>query len=303
LDPQRQAEHDIESARRRSFIRDVLHLMRGVPNELLPFEAVKSLRPHGEHYLGVQTIPVEQIIGSVDRYRDFDQTFLPKTDHLMDRWVNIRRLRLQGRELPPIQVYKVGETYFVKDGNHRVSVANADGQKFIDAEVIELDVAVPPEPGDDLRALIIKGEYAKFLEHTFLNQVRPDHYEIVFSTPGRYDVLIDHIRTRRYYLGLKYQRDVSWEEAVGSWYDRLYRRMVDEMRAAGALEHFPGRTEADLYLWMMDHRYFLSQRYGSDVGSKVAATDFTRQYSPPWWQRAAARAAGWLTARLERVKL
>jgi hypothetical protein len=294
MDATNRAEHDAEVARRRSFVRGMLNLLRREPNELLPFEAVKALKPHGEHYLGLQAIPVEKIIGSLDRYRDFDQAFLPRSDHLADRWVNIRRLRLEGKELPPIQVYKVGETYFVKDGNHRVSVAHADNQKFIDAEVIELDVVVPPEAGDDMRTLIIKGEYAAFLEHTNLEGVRPNHYPIVFTTPGRYDVLIEHIRTRRYYLGLREGHEVDWFEAVGSWYDRLYRRMVDEMRDAHALDAFPGRTEADLYLWMMDHRYFLTQKYGEDVGSKIAATDFTRHYRTPPLGRLKARLGSFL---------
>lgn len=302
MDPAQQAERDVESAMRRAFVRGVLSVLRREPNELLPFEAVKRLRPHSEHYRGVTPIPVAQIIGSVDRYRDFDQTFLPKTEHLVDRWVNIRRLRIEGRELPPVQVYQVGDTYFVKDGNHRVSVAHADGQRFIDAEVIELDVTVPPEAGDDLRDLIVKGEYAAFLDATRLHEVRPGHWPIWFTTLGRYDILIDHIRTRQYYLGLRAQREVAWEEAVGSWYDRLYGRMVEEISAAGALRSFPGRTEADLYLWMMDHRYFLTRQYGQDPGSRTTVNDFTRHHRPPLWRRVVARLLARLAALRPRAR-
>jgi Domain of unknown function (DUF4032) len=298
-----QAERDAEHAMRRAFIHDILHVLRGEPNELLPFEAVKTLRPRGEHYKGMQTIPLENIIGSVDRYRDFDETFLPKTEHLVDRWVNIKRLKLEGKELPAIQVYKVGETYFVKDGNHRVSVAQAEGQKYIDAEVIELDVAVPPVPGDELKDLIIKGEYAWFLEQTNLETVRPDHYSILFSTPGRYDILLEHIHTRQYYLGEHFQRPVPMEEAVGSWYDRLYQRMVDEIRAMNALRSFPGRLEADLYLWMMDHRYYLTEQYGHDVGSKITVVDFTKHHRPPWHSRFLKRLSTWWNRTTERVRV
>lgn len=285
MDPGQQAERDVESAMRKAFVRGVLSVLRREPNELLPFDAVRRLRPHAEHYRGVRAIPVDQIIGSVDRYREFDQTFLPKTDHLVDRWVNIRRLRIEGRELPPVQVYQVGDTYFVKDGNHRVSVAHSEGQHFIDAEIIELDVTVPPEAGDGLRDLILKGEYAAFLDLTRLGQARPGHAPILFTTLGRYEILIDHIRTRQYYLGLKFQREVTWEESVGSWYDRLYGRMIEEVHGSGALAKFPGRTEADLYLWMMDHRYFLTRQYGHDPGSRAAVTDFTRHHRTAWWRR------------------
>ncbi len=287
-----QAEFDLKSAMRRSWLGDLLAWMRGEDNDLLPFEAVKHLRPHGERYLGLQVIAVEKIIGSVDRYRDFDEAFFPRSDHLKDRWTNIRRLKLEGRELPPIQVYKVGETYFVKDGNHRVSVGHMEGQKFIDAEVIELDVTVPPEKGDAVKDLIIKGEYASFLNTTKLSDLRPDHYEIMFSTPGRYDILLDHISKRQYFLGINHQRDVAFEEAVISWYDRLYKRMVDEMRSARALAAFPGRTEGDLYLFMMDHRYNLTQEYGQDVGSKVAAESFVKHHRPPWHRRFLTRLIG-----------
>ena len=297
------AERDAETAMRRAFIHDVLHFLRGESNELLPFDAVKNLRPHGEHYLGMQAIEVDNIIGSVDRYRDFDETFLPKTDHLVDRWVNIKRLKLQGQELPAIQVYKVGDTYFVKDGNHRVSVAQAEGQKYIDAEVIELDVTIPPEPGDSIKDFIIKGEYATFLEKTKLETIRPGHEEILFTTPGRYDILLEHIEVRRYFLGENLKRDISYEEAVASWYDRLYKRMVDEIRAAGALSKFPGRTAADLYLWMMDHRYYLTEEYGQDVGSKVAAESFTRHHKPPFWERWVAKLQLWWKATTERVRI
>jgi hypothetical protein len=288
-----QADADLKTAMRRVWVHDFLAWLRGEDNDLLPFEAVKHLNPTGEHYLGIQTIPVSAIIGSVDRYRDFDEAFFPRSDHLKERWSNIRRLRLEGRELPAIQVYKVGDTYFVKDGNHRVSVAHLDGQKFIDAEVIELDVTVPPEKGDDIKDFIIKGEYARFLENTRLDQVRPDHEEIFFSTPGRYDILLDHIQKRQYYLGLNLKRDIPYEEAVSSWYDRIYTHMVGEMRSAKALESFPGRTEADLYLWMMDHRYNLTQDYGHDVGSRVATQSFIKQYKPPWHKRFLSKILGW----------
>jgi uncharacterized ParB-like nuclease family protein len=274
------ARHDAERARSRAFWHQVFADLRGMPNELIPFSVVRDLHPTSERYGGTQAIPISQIVGSVDRYRDFDHFFLPRLQHTMDRWIGIRRAGLEGKELPPIQVYKVGDIYFVKDGHHRVSVARQAGQKYIDAEIIELTVPVGLDPEDSLKDLIIKGEYARFLEQTHLHAVRPEHYEILFTVPGRYDVLLDHIKTRQYYLGLKFEREVPWEEAVGSWYDRLYKRVVDETREHKVLDKFPGRTEADLYLWIMDHRYYLTKQYGEDVGSEKAAVDFGKHFSP-----------------------
>ncbi len=293
---EQKARRDAERARGRAFWSRISHSLRGLPNDLLPFSVVRNLRPSSEHYGGVRPIPLDHIVGSVDRYRDFDHYFLPRVGHTLDRWIGIRQAGLAGKELPPISVYKVGDVYFVKDGHHRVSVARNAGQSFIDAEIIEMSVTVPPNSTDTLKEVIIKGEYAEFLEQTNLNRVRPDHYAILFTVTGRYDVLLEHITTHQYYLGLKHQGEVSWEDAVGSWYDTLYKSVVDQARRHNVLRRFPGRTEADLYLWIMDHRYYLSQRFGRDVGPERAATDFSERHAGTStqraWQRALTRLRG-----------
>lgn len=298
-----QAKHEVERARFASDIRDMVAVLRRQPNELLPFDWVRHLSPEGEHTLGLQTIEVDHIIGSVDRYREFDRHYLPKEKHLDERWVGVRSAQLQGKELPPIQVYKVGELYFVKDGNHRVSVARRQGQKYIDAYVIELNVTVPPDEGDTLKDLIIKGEYAQFLKTTGLDRVVPGHRPILFTTPGRYEKLLEHIRTRQYFLDRKPGRGgkppITWEEAVESWYCRLYLRIVENLDLHDVMYRFPGRTEADLYLWVMDHRYFLTEKYGHDVGSEEATVDFREHYAPPVYKRLGQRMKLLLRGRLD----
>ena len=284
-----QARGEVERARLTADVHDLLNVLRRTPNELLPFEWVRHLHPDAEYQRGTQAIPTDQIVGSVDRYKEFDRYYLPKEPHLDERWIGVRSAQLQGKELPPIQVYKVGELYFVKDGNHRVSVARRQGQAYIDAQVIELHVTVPPEAGDTLKDLIIKGEYADFLRATHLETLMPGHHEILFTTPGRYDKLAEHIRTRKYYLDHKHSRDTPFDEVVCSWYTRLYARIVEQIRTHDVLRRFPGRTEADLYLWIMDHRYFLSERYGFDVGSEVAALDFSKHVAPPGYKRTLQR--------------
>ncbi|RIH88400.1 hypothetical protein Mlute_00661 [Meiothermus luteus] len=278
MDLERQAQFEAEALSRRVLLHDILRRLQGKPNDLLPYSLVSALRPRGEAYKGLQTIEVDKIIGSVDRYGDFDAEFLPKEPHTLDRWARLRQAQLQGVEFPPIEVYKVGEAYFVKDGNHRTALAKALGQRYIDAYVIELDVPVELDPKDTPRDVILKGEYAQFLEKTRLSQLRPGHEPILFSKPGRYfskpgryDVLLDHIRTHQYFMGLDQKRSVSWEEAVTDWYDNLYLPTVLQIRENGVLRDFPGRTEADLYLWISDHRYFLSQALGHDIGPAEAA--------------------------------
>lgn len=294
---ERQAQLEAEALSRRVLIHDILRRLRGESNDLLPYSAVTELRPKGESYKGLQTIEVDKIIGTVDRYGDFDAEFMPKEPYTLDRWTKLRHAQLEGTEFPPIDVYKVGDIYFVKDGNHRTALAKAQGQHFIDAYVIELDVPVDLDPDDTLKDVILKGEYAQFLEQTRLPQLRPNHEPILFSKAGRYDVLLDHIRTHQYFMGLNQKRSIGWEEAVGDWYDHLYLPTVLEIRENGVMKNFPGRTEADLYLWISDHRYFLSQALGHDVGPEEATLSARRQAQ----KGPLSRLVEWVASRLFRL--
>jgi hypothetical protein len=235
---EQRAQLEAEALSRRVLIQGLLRRLRGQPNQLLPYSAVLELRPKSESYKGLQTIEVDKIIGSVDRYGDFDAGFMPKEPFALERWIKLRRPQLEGIEFPPIHVYKVGEAYFVKDGNHRTALAKAQGQHFIDAYVIELEVPVELSPSDTVKDVILKGEYAAFLERTRLPQLRPNHEPILFSRPGRYDVLLEHIHTHQYFMGLEQKRSISWEEAVADWYDRLYLPTVLEIRENGVLYPF-----------------------------------------------------------------
>jgi hypothetical protein len=271
------ARRDAERIRYRAFWNQVLSKLRGVPNDLLAFEDIKRLYPTSESYAGVQSIAIEQIVGSVDRYKDFDHYFLPKVGLPLDRWVRVREAKIEGIELPAISAYKVGDIYFVKDGHHRVSVARDEGQN---------KVPIKLQPGDSMKDLIIRSENARFLDITKLAVLRPDYEPIRFSVTGRYDLLLEHIRTHQYFLGSQYHREFGWEEAVMSWYDTIYMPMIQEIREHRVLRRFPGRTEADLYLWVMDHRHFLRQELGKDLGTEGATQDYLEHYSPPWFIRA-----------------
>jgi hypothetical protein len=278
------ARRDAERVRQRAFWHQISFTLRGTKSELMPFEAVKHLRPLAESYAGVEAIPVRQIIGSVDRYRDFDHYFLPRYDLPIERWIRVRRANLDGIELQAIQVYKVGELYFVKDGHHRVSVAREIGQAYIDAEIIELKVSIPPNAADSIKDMIIKGEYATFLEWTGLSKLKPDHRSILFTVTGRYDVLMDHIRTHQYFLGETYHREFGWHEAVASWYDTQYLPIVRAIQQHQVLKRFPGRREADLYIWIIDHQHFLQQA-GMTLSTEDAARDYSKRFAPNPWQR------------------
>jgi hypothetical protein len=212
----------------------------------------EKLHLGGPVFRGVQAVPLDKIVGSVDRYRDFDRMFLPTQSHTSERWRKISRARYQDISLPPVLLFKVGEVYFVVDGNHRVSVAREAGQEYIDAEVREVISRVPVTAdvgADDLECL---EERVQFLERTQLDRLHPEAV-IKPTIVGGYDRLIEHIAVHCYFMGIDQGRSPSEEEAVNDWYDTLYRPVVEVVRETGVLDEFPGRTETDLYLWIMDH--------------------------------------------------
>src|SRR3712207_1308169 len=142
-----QVDADFTRARHRAFLRRVTaHFLRGDPSPTSPlsFEEVrKALGISNKVRIGRRVVPVERIVGSVGRTRDFDRAFLPTRASVALKWKRIDRAFHRGQELPPVMLYKVGEAYFVEDGNHRVSVAHYQGVEWIDAEVVELRSSIP----------------------------------------------------------------------------------------------------------------------------------------------------------------
>jgi len=270
---------DFNRARRKAFFSQLLSLLGRSNNALLPFEEVRSrLNVRQQHYLGSQTVPLANIVGSEGRYSDFNREFAPRHDATKFRWMSVDRAHYEDVPLPAIELYKIGDVFFVKDGNHRVSVARQQGQQDIDAVVTELVVDVPLRPDLSMRDLLLKEEYSDFLAWTGLSDLRPDQW-IEFSEPGGYLDLVRHINAHRYFLDLERDAPVSREEAVCSWYDNVYLPVVEVLRAQNTLRAFPSRTEADLYRWIMDHRWYLRERNdGADPGPLVAAADYARLF-------------------------
>jgi hypothetical protein len=153
----------------------------------------------------------------------------------------------EGGELPPIDVYKLGDSYYVIDGHHRVSVARQLGWDTIKARVVEVKTRAPLGPNVDGEALLRAAEYANFLEATQLDRVRPEA-RVRCSRLGRYDEIFEHILGHRYFLGLEQGREVPIPDAAASWYDNVYLPIVDVIRKHGVAELHPGWTEADVYV-------------------------------------------------------
>lgn len=272
-----QVHADFTRARSRAFLHDLWALLAGTRNSLLSYDEVKEkLHIGGPIYRGIRTVEVAKIVGSVNRYRDFDHAFLPARNSIADRWQRVDRAFYEEVSLPPVVLYKVGDIYFVVDGHHRVSVAKEQGQEFIDAEVRECKVKVPVGP--DLRPedLEILGAKLEFLERTGLDRLRPG-VQIDLTVPDGYDRILEHIAVHRYFMGLEQQRDISEEEAVAHWYDTVYVPIVTVIRARGVLEEFPGRTEGDLYLWVLDRQQFLHDHGKDLLPPEAAAEDYLQR--------------------------
>lgn len=273
------AQADFSAARAKALFRELAALVTGRDNKLLAFETVREkLRVGGPIYRGVQAVRLDQIVGSVNRYRDFDRAFLPTQAHTADRWRKISRAWYDEVSLPPVLLYKVGGIYFVVDGNHRVSVAREQGQEYIDAEVRECEVKVPVTPNlgpDDLEEL---GAKVEFLERTRLDDLRPAA-DITVTILGGYARMLEHVAVHRYFMGLDFRRDVAEAEAVEHWYDTVYSPVTRVIRASAVMQAFPNRTEADFYLWVLDHRHYLvSQGKANLVEPGQVAEEFVRLY-------------------------
>ncbi|MCA9917306.1 MAG: universal stress protein [Anaerolineales bacterium] len=273
------ALEDFHQARRQAAMQQLLALFTGQQTELLSYDDIRQkLKVTNVRERGLQDIPVEKIVGSVGRYNDFTRSFLPVTDSA-ERWARVKAATSDLVGLPPIEVYQLGDAYFVIDGNHRVSIARQLAAPTISAYVTEVKTRVPFTADDDPNEIICKSRYAEFLERTNLDKLRPD-VNLLMTFCAHYSLLLDHIDAHRYYMGLDFQRDVSYEEAVAHWYDTVYLPVVALVREQGITRDFPERTEADMYVLLAEHRAELKEALGWDVDPETAVTDMQRKKKP-----------------------
>ena len=274
-----EANREYRRARGRAVLRRIMAAFFGRTNDLMIYDDVRhKVRAGMPSHRGMQAVPLNQIVGSVDRWRDFDRAFLPTQTHTASRWRRIGEAYIDDVYLPPVTLYKVGEVYFVMDGNHRVSVARQLGREFIDAEVMESQVRVPITPDMNPDDIDVVGEHAECLEITGLDETRP-HVPIELTIPGGYHRLLEHIAVHKYLQSQEWEREFSEREAAAQWLDQVYLPVVEVIRESRVLDDFPGRTEADLYLWVSEHRYYLSEHLGGGVSTQDAARNFARHFT------------------------
>jgi hypothetical protein len=285
---QNKARDDFNRARSRATISNLLFSLTPERQRLLSLEDVKNLlRPKGESYKGIQVVPIDKIVGSEGRYNDFTKAFLPKRDFIRGRWESIDRAHLSDVTLPAVKLYEIGGVYFVRDGNHRVSVAKMQGVEAIDAEVIELDTEVTLRPGmtvSDLKNSVIEYEKKNVFSDTGLDSIIPPE-EIIFSEPGRYVEMLRHIQGHKYFLNQKKSVEIPFLEAASSWYNTLYKPIVRIIEQENIMHRFPGRTVSDLYMWIIKHWDGLKRKYGNSFSLQVAARDYSDKYGKSLWEQ------------------
>lgn len=273
------AVQDFRAARQKATLREIVARLSGESAELLSFEeARQKLKAQVGPRKVLKEIPLNAIIGSVNRYQDFSRDFLPGKNIDEERWTNVELANYSMIGLPPIEVYQIDEVYFVSDGNHRVSVAKQLGSDQIQAYVTEVRTRVPLTIDVRPEDLILKSEYIKFLEYTNLDKVRPGS-DLSVTVPGQYEIIEEHIAVHRYFMGVEQQREISISEAAVDWYDNVFLPVVNIIRDRGLLIDFPTRTETDLYLWIAEHRAVLEEDLNSQIEVTSAVDDLADQYS------------------------
>ncbi|UCH58248.1 MAG: ParB N-terminal domain-containing protein [Anaerolineales bacterium] len=252
------AEEDWNRARRKILYQKLVCFFKQCSVDLLSFEDVRSrLQLVQKLDRGLQEVPLERIRGSVGRFDDFTSAYLPRKRHLQDRWERVD-VAMKAGKTPPIEVYQVGESYFVLDGNHRVSVARQLDLKKIEAYVCEFPTPVGLSPEADIDEVLIKSEQVNFLGRIG-GAAPPAVREIAFTCPDCYGDLVEMIETYRHGLDETNENPVTFEDAVSAWYEEVYGPCLEIIQNNDLLAQFSSRTEADLFIWAWKNNKILEE--------------------------------------------
>lgn len=255
--PRQDAQQDWARSRRRQFLAAVAAVLRREPTDIrhvLPFEeVVAALGLREQRSLGLQTIPLDRIVGSVGRTREFDRSFRPTSERVRPRWERIAAAHRRGEAMPPIDVYKVGDLYFVQDGNHRVSVARALGRSEIDAMVTEVVTEIGPEGGLSLRDLPLKGHERLFFERVPLP--RELRRRIRLNRSRDYAKLAEGVEAWGFRAMQECHCFMTREAVALAWFEEDYRPIVASLKEAGLIEE--GSSETEAYMAVVSERYDL----------------------------------------------
>jgi nucleotide-binding universal stress UspA family protein len=268
----RNALEDFKRARGKAAMQRFWAGVRGESLDLLQFDEISAkLHAVNKSTKVLQIVPLNKIIGSVGRTSDFDRNFLPLNDADEHRWANVKTHMISpiSKGLPPVDLYKIGEAYFVLDGNHRVSVAKQAGFKEIEAYVTEIRTKVPIDSSISAEELIRKAAYSDFLEATRLDEYIPG-VDFTLNKISDYELLKEHIAVHRYYMGFEASRDIDEKEAALHWYDHVYLPVVAVISESGLQAVMKDFSLTDLYLWVLDQQTRLQEKLEMPISTENA---------------------------------
>jgi hypothetical protein len=254
--PEQDAQTDFSRARRRHELAQIARRLRREPddiNVILPFdEVVEALGWRGERRLGLKTIDLDSIVGTVDRSREFDRDFRPTSRRLRQRWERIAKAMRRGEAMPPIDVLRIGELHFVRDGHHRVSVARQLRLDKIDAYVTEVVTEVGAERGTLPRDLPLKSHERLCYERVPLPPAA--RARIKFSDKRLYAELAETVEAWGFRAMQANREFMTREQVAELWFQEEYEPAIELLRAANLI----GRgTEAEAYMRISALRYML----------------------------------------------
>jgi hypothetical protein len=261
--PSADAESDFSRARRRRALARLAARLRRADDvdHILPFEeVVQALGRTGERRLGEQTIPLDSIVGTVDRSREFDRAFRPTSPRGRERWERINLAQRRGAALPAIDVYRIGDMHFVKDGHHRVSVAHALGYKDINAYVTEVLTQVGADRDIRLRDLPLKSHERLFFERVPLP---PDARErIHLRDEWRYAALAEAVEAWAFRAMQAREEWMSRHDAAQAWFREEYEPVVAMLKEAQLIPK--GATDTEAYMKVAHLRYLILRTHEWD---------------------------------------
>jgi hypothetical protein len=284
--PESDAQSDFSRARRARLLADIGRRLRREPDDvalMLPFEeVVEALGRTGQHDLGLQVVPLDAIVGTVDRAVDFDRGFRPTSTRLRSRWERIASAQRRGEALPPVSLYKVGDLYFVRDGHHRVSVAKSLGRDDIDAYVVEVTTRVPLSEDTRVSDLPLKDHERLFRERVPLPSDARRRIEL--ADPWDFGVLSEAIEAWGFRAMQHRGTYMDRAEVAHHWFKEEYEPVVELLRAGDLIEDDETETEAYLRLAADRYRVLRTHDWSDDVIERLRREERRRRRrrrSPP----------------------
>ena len=223
-------------------------------------EVQKEENAYNSVNLGIKEIPLGKIVGSVEKYSYFDKNFVPKNNIVKQRWISIYTAYMAETMLPPVILYKIKDDYYVYDGNHRVSVAKFLNFASIEAEVEEF------LPTKDTKDKVIYREHMFFEKETGIE-------EIILSEPIKYKYLREEIESYTNLLSKRRNKTFTLKEGAAKWYKEIFLP-IKVLLEENNIEESQKKNINDIFMFLLDHKYYLSKNEGKNKGYLYSTIDF-----------------------------